>query len=127
MGRAPTPGAMPACVPSPVGSGHRPSAVGTNATPIMHGRAYPVLTRLSPESARGSAPVHENLANTRRSGLLYTALALGPAPLARSSCIAPIGCSAMIQLRTFGALDLRGQDGTALQSVLAQPKRFALL
>lgn len=33
----------------------------------------------------------------------------------------------MIQLRTFGALDLRGPDGTALQSVLAQPKRFALL
>lgn len=33
----------------------------------------------------------------------------------------------MIELRTFGALDLRGSDGRALRAVLAQPKRLALL
>lgn len=33
----------------------------------------------------------------------------------------------MIEFRTFGALDLRGSDGTVIQSVLAQPKRAALL
>jgi len=33
----------------------------------------------------------------------------------------------MIHLRTLGALDLRGSDGRELRSVLAQPKRVALL
>ncbi len=33
----------------------------------------------------------------------------------------------MIYLRTLGALDLRSSDGTELRSVLAQPKRLALL
>src|SRR4051812_36447406 len=33
----------------------------------------------------------------------------------------------MIRLRVFGALDLRGSDGRRLRSVLAQPKRSALL
>jgi alpha-tubulin suppressor-like RCC1 family protein/DNA-binding SARP family transcriptional activator len=33
----------------------------------------------------------------------------------------------MIRLRTLGTLDLRGPDGAELRSVLAQPKRFALL
>ena len=33
----------------------------------------------------------------------------------------------MIRLRTLGALDLRGPDGKALDSVLVQPKRVALL
>lgn len=33
----------------------------------------------------------------------------------------------MIELRTFGALDLRGSDGRELRTALAQPKRLALL
>lgn len=33
----------------------------------------------------------------------------------------------MIRLRTLGALDLRAEDGTEAESVLRQPKRFALL
>ncbi|CAN5901208.1 hypothetical protein BH23GEM7_BH23GEM7_25210 [soil metagenome] len=33
----------------------------------------------------------------------------------------------MIHLRTLGSLDLRAEDGRELRSVLAQPKRFALL
>src|SRR2546428_1264289 len=33
----------------------------------------------------------------------------------------------MIRLRTLGTLDLRGSDGAELRSVLAQPKRLALL
>ena len=33
----------------------------------------------------------------------------------------------MIRLRTLGALDLRAVDGEELRTVLAQPKRFALL
>src|SRR5262245_12532128 len=33
----------------------------------------------------------------------------------------------MIQLRLLGAIDLRGSDGPAIDSILAQPKRFALL
>ena len=33
----------------------------------------------------------------------------------------------MIRLRTFGLTDLRGADGAEISSVLAQPKRFALL
>jgi serine/threonine-protein kinase len=33
----------------------------------------------------------------------------------------------MIQLRTLGGVDLRGSDGLALRSIVAQPKRFALL
>jgi TolB-like protein/DNA-binding SARP family transcriptional activator/Flp pilus assembly protein TadD len=33
----------------------------------------------------------------------------------------------LIELRTFGALDLRGSDGRELRTILAQPKRLALL
>jgi DNA-binding SARP family transcriptional activator len=33
----------------------------------------------------------------------------------------------MIELRMLGTLDLKGTDGRAVQSILAQPKRFALL
>jgi TolB-like protein/DNA-binding SARP family transcriptional activator/Flp pilus assembly protein TadD len=33
----------------------------------------------------------------------------------------------LIELRTFGALDLRGSDGREFRAVLAQPKRLALL
>ena len=33
----------------------------------------------------------------------------------------------MIELRTFGVLDLRGSDGREFRAVLAQPKRLALL
>jgi TolB-like protein/DNA-binding SARP family transcriptional activator/Tfp pilus assembly protein PilF len=33
----------------------------------------------------------------------------------------------LIELRTFGALDLRGSDGQEFRAVLAQPKRLALL
>ena len=33
----------------------------------------------------------------------------------------------MIELRTFGVLDLRGSDGRQLRAILAQPKRLALL
>ena len=33
----------------------------------------------------------------------------------------------MIELRTFGTLDLRGSDGREFRAVLAQPKRLALL
>ena len=33
----------------------------------------------------------------------------------------------LIELRTFGTLDLRGSDGRELRAVLAQPKRLALL
>jgi DNA-binding SARP family transcriptional activator len=33
----------------------------------------------------------------------------------------------MIELRTLGAIDLRRTDGTPIQAVLAQPRRFALL
>lgn len=33
----------------------------------------------------------------------------------------------MIELRTLGAVDLRGADGRELRSILASPKRFALL
>lgn len=33
----------------------------------------------------------------------------------------------MIQLRTLGGVDLRGSDGLAVRSIVAQPKRFALL
>ncbi|MGH7552523.1 MAG: BTAD domain-containing putative transcriptional regulator, partial [Longimicrobiales bacterium] len=33
----------------------------------------------------------------------------------------------MIQLRTLGAVELRGSDGAELRPILAQPKRFALL
>src|SRR5260370_41792651 len=32
----------------------------------------------------------------------------------------------MIELRTLGALDLKGTDGRAVHSILAQPKRLAL-
>ncbi len=34
---------------------------------------------------------------------------------------------AVIEFRTLGALDLRGLDGHQLHSLLAQPKRVALL
>jgi DNA-binding SARP family transcriptional activator/tetratricopeptide (TPR) repeat protein len=37
------------------------------------------------------------------------------------------GRGLMIRLRTLGTLDLRGPDGAELRSVLAQPKRLALL
>ena len=33
----------------------------------------------------------------------------------------------MIRLRTLGPLDLRGSDGEELRTILAQPKRVALL
>src|SRR6184192_3522140 len=33
----------------------------------------------------------------------------------------------MIELRTLGALDLKAADGRAVHSILAQPKRLALL
>ena len=37
------------------------------------------------------------------------------------------GGSGMIELRTLGAVDLKGADGRAVRSILAQPKRLALL